>query len=204
MKDPDNKEISKHIDGIERSVDRMARLTSQLLAYARGGKYAVKDLSLGGLIQETLPLLKQGMNPQIRLTAHLPPNVRAIRADQDQLKMVLSALTTNACEAMDGDGSGAIRISVGNTDLDEAFLHDHPGLTAGPHVLLSVQDNGKGMDEETRQRIFTPFFTTHLFGRGLGMAAVYGIVKNHDGWIDVDSEPGKGTTVTVYFPAAPG
>jgi two-component system, cell cycle sensor histidine kinase and response regulator CckA len=204
MKDPDNRDISKHIDGIERSVDRMARLTSQLLAYARGGKYAVKDLSLGGLIQETLPLLKQGMNPQIRLTAQLPPNVRAIRADQDQLKMVLSALTANACEAMDEDGSGAIRISVENIDLDEAFLHDHPGLTAGPYVLLSVQDNGKGMDEETRQRIFAPFFTTHLFGRGLGMAAVYGIVKNHDGWIDVDSEPGKGTTVKIYFPSAPG
>ncbi|MEE9419988.1 MAG: response regulator, partial [Desulfatiglandaceae bacterium] len=94
-----------------------------------------------------------------------------------------------------------IRISTRNMDLDQEFIKDHPGLKPGPHVCLSVEDDGKGMDEETRNRIFDPFFTTHFVGRGLGMAGVYGIIKNHDGAITVESELGKGTKVRIYLPA---
>jgi signal transduction histidine kinase len=199
MKCPENGDISKHIVGIERSVQKMARLTSQLLAYARGGKYAASALSLSGFVRETLPLLEKGMDPEIRLVAELPPDVFSIRADGNQFQMVLSALVANAHEAV--DGSGCIRISVQNMDLDRGFIKDRPGLEPGPHVCLSVEDDGKGMDEETRKNIFDPFFTTHFMGRGLGMAAVYGIVKNHNGAIEVDSKPGSGTVVRIYLPA---
>jgi CheY-like chemotaxis protein len=86
-------------------------------------------------------------------------------------------------------------------DLDQELIKDHPGLKPGPYVCLSIEDDGKGMDEETRTKIFDPFFTTHFMGRGLGMAAVYGIIINHDGTITVDSELGKGTVVRIYLPA---
>ncbi|MBT3260203.1 MAG: response regulator, partial [Deltaproteobacteria bacterium] len=88
-----------------------------------------------------------------------------------------------------------------NKDVDEDFAKENPGLKPGRYVCLAVEDNGMGMDEETRNGIFEPFFTTKFQGRGMGMAAVYGIVKNHDGWISVDSEPGKGTVVRIYLPA---
>jgi len=199
MKYPDNGEISGHIAGVEKAVHRMARLTSHLLAYARGGKYAVKDISLSGFVREILPLLDRGMDPEIRMVAELPPHTFSVKADDNQLQMVLSALVANAYEAV--DGSGSIRISVRDMELDRGFVKGRPGLDPGPHVCLSVEDNGKGMDEETRKKIFDPFFTTHFLGRGLGMAAVYGIVKNHDGWIDVESQPDAGTIVRIYLPA---
>ena len=94
-----------------------------------------------------------------------------------------------------------IRITAENKDIDEGFTKQHPGLKPGSYVCLTIEDDGKGMDEETKDGIFEPFFTTKFQGRGMGMAAVYGIVKNHDGWISVDSELGKGTTVRIYLPA---
>jgi signal transduction histidine kinase len=115
------------------------------------------------------------------------------------MQMVLSAIMTNSNEAM--EGPGRIRISTRNMDLGEDFVKDHPDLKPGPYVCVSIEDDGRGMDEETRKRIFDPFFTTHFMGRGLGMASVYGIIKNHDGTITVDSELGKGTVVHIYLPA---
>jgi len=122
-----------------------------------------------------------------------------VEADRTQMQMALLAIVANANEAI--EGPGRIRISIRQMDLDQESIKDHPGLTPGPYVCLSIEDDGKGMDEETRRRIFDPFFTTHFMGRGLGMAAVYGIIKGHDGWISVDSEPGKGTVVRIYLPA---
>jgi signal transduction histidine kinase len=115
------------------------------------------------------------------------------------MQMVLSAIMANSNEAM--EDPGRIRISTRNMDLDQEFIKEHLGLKPGPHVCLSIEDDGKGMDEETRSRIFEPFFTTKFQGRGLGMAASYGIVRHHDGWISIDSELGKGTTVRIYLPA---
>jgi two-component system cell cycle sensor histidine kinase/response regulator CckA len=200
MKYRERDDISHNIAGIDRSVHKMARLTSQLLAYARGGKYAAKELSLSGFVREILPLLARRMNREIQLVAELSPDVFSIRADHNQLQMVVSALVANAHEAT--NGPGCIRISVQNVELDSRFVQCRSGLEPGPHVCLSVEDDGEGMDEETQKNMFDPFFTTHFLGRGLGMAAVYGIVKNHEGWIDVDSKPGSGTTVRIYLPAA--
>jgi len=184
---------------MKESAHRMAHLTSQLLAYARGGKYNVQTMSLAKFVTDTIPLIKHTLNPDVRVETDLPPDVSAVKADPTQMQMVFSSIVTNSNEAI--DPPGRIRISTRNVELDEAFIKDHPGLKPGPHVCLSIEDDGKGMDEETTGRIFEPFFTTHFVGRGLGMASAYGIVTNHDGAITVDSEPGEGTVVKIYLPA---
>ena len=126
-------------------------------------------------------------------------DISFINADNAQMQMVLSAILANSNEAIEDEG--LIRITAENKNLDEDSAKQHPGLEPGYYVCLTVEDDGRGMDEETRRGIFEPFFTTKFQGRGMGMAAVYGIVKNHDGWIYVDSELGKGTTVRIYLPA---
>jgi PAS domain S-box-containing protein len=177
----------------------MAELTSQLLAYAEGGKYNPQVQSLSDFVEDTLPLIQHTLDPAVRVETDLPLDVNDVEADSSQMQMVLSAIMANSNEAM--EDPGRIRISTRNLDLDQESIKDHPGLKPGPHVCLSIEDDGKGMDEETRNRIFDPFFTTHFMGRGLGMASVYGIVRNHDGAITVDSELGKGTKVRIYLPA---
>ena len=104
----------------------------------------------------------------------------------------------NSLEAI--DGKGRIKIITSEEEVDEEFINHHPGLKPGPYVYLTVEDDGTGMDEETRRRVFEPFFTTKIQGRGLGMASAYGIIKNHDGWISVYSELGQGTVVRIYLP----
>ncbi len=115
------------------------------------------------------------------------------------MQMVLSAILANSNEAIEAEG--LIRITAENKDIDENFTKQHHGLKPGYYVCLTIEDDGKGMDKETKDGIFEPFFTTKFQGRGMGMAAVYGIIKNHDGWISVDSELGKGTVVQIYLPA---
>jgi len=200
MKGIQDEEMTMILKQMKASGLHMAHLTRQLLAYAMQGKYNAKPISLTGFVSETIPLIEHSLHPGIRLETDLPTDISPIKADPTQLQMALSALITNANEAM--EGRGRIRISVQNMDLEPGFVADHPGLEPGPHVCLSIEDDGKGMDEETRKKIFDPFFTTHFLGRGLGMAAVYGIVKNHDGAIEVTSEPGTGTVVRIYLPVS--
>jgi K+-sensing histidine kinase KdpD len=177
----------------------MSRLTAQLLAYAEGGKYQPQDLKLDAFVIQTLSILQHDLSPKVRVERHFPKDISYIKADYAQMQMVLSAILANANEAI--EDVGLIRITAENKDLDEDFTKQHPGLKPGYYVCLTIEDDGKGMDEETRSGIFEPFFTTKFQGRGMGMAAVYGIVRNHDGWISVDSELGKGTTVKIYLPA---
>jgi signal transduction histidine kinase len=110
-----------------------------------------------------------------------------------------SAIISNASEAI--DSTGCIRITGRNIEITEEKSKDFGGLEPGPYVCLKIEDDGMGMDEETRKRVFEPFFSTKFTGRGLGMAAAYGIIKNHDGWVSISSELGKGTTVFFYLPA---
>ncbi|NQU16170.1 MAG: response regulator [Desulfobacteraceae bacterium] len=199
MEFPDDERILGHVEPMKASAYRMARLTDQLLAYARGGRYDPKAVSPNDFIEETLPVIRHIIKPAIHVETDLSPDILKIEADLTQMQMVLSAVLANADEAIEYEGR--IRIITRNEDIDEDFAKHHPGLKPGSYVCLTVEDDGKGMDEETRNRMFEPFFTTHFMGRGLGMAAVYGIVKSHDGWIWVDSELGKGTVVRTYFPA---
>jgi two-component system cell cycle sensor histidine kinase/response regulator CckA len=178
---------------------RMAHLTSQLLAYARGGKYRSQAMSMTNFVQGALPLIAPTLNPEVQIDTDLPVHTMDVKIDPTQMQMVLSAIISNSNDAIEGEGR--IRISARDVELDMAFVKFHPELKTGAYVSLTVEDDGRGMDEETRNRIFEPFFTTHFIGRGLGMAAVYGIVTNHGGSITVDSELGKGTTVRIYLPA---
>ena len=178
---------------------RMSRLTDRLLAYAQGGKYRPENLKLDAFVMQTLPILQHDLKGTVRVETALSRDVSYIKADNTQMQLVLSAILANSNDAM--EESGLIRITAEDKEIGEDFVKQHPGLRPGLHVCLSIEDNGKGMDEETRKGIFEPFFTTKFQGRGMGMAAVYGIVKNHNGWISVDSDLGKGTMVRIYLPA---
>ncbi len=199
MNFPEAERSEKNLNAMKRSGQRMSRLTDQLLAYAEGGKYQPKNLRLDDFVIETLPILQHDLSPTVRVETHFPKDISYINADNAQMQMVLSAILANSNEAIEDEGF--IRITVENKDVDDDFTKQSPGLKPGSYVCLTIEDDGKGMDEETRNGIFEPFFSTKFQGRGMGMAAVYGIVKSHDGWIYVDSESGKGTTVRVYLPA---
>jgi len=192
--------VAGYTKEMKESTRRMAQLTAQLLAYARGGKYQAKTVSLSDFIRETLPLVKYAIDSAIHVDTDLPCCILNVKADLTQMQMVLSAVLTNASEAMKGKG-GRIRVNYKKFVITDDTIKNVPGLKPGNYACLTITDDGTGMDEETRTRIFEPFFTTKFEGRGLGMAAAYGIVKSHDGLITVDSELDKGTTVKIYLPA---
>jgi len=197
---PGDENLSSHAKEMKDSIFRMTQLTSQLLAYARGGKYHVKTVSLGDFVKATLPLVRPVVDSSIDVDLDLPLDMLNVKVDLDQMQMMLSAVLVNAFEAM--EGQGRIRIACRNEIITEENDGNFPNLTPGNYACLMIADDGKGMSEETHIRVFEPFFTTKGEGRGLGLAAAYGIVKNHDGWISVDSELGKGTVVKIYLPAA--
>jgi len=195
----DNEAIRKYGKSINASVQRMSKITNRLMAFTGKGKFQEETISLSAFIKDTLPGLKRTLDPAIVIdTDQLKDNLN-VKADCSQIQMLLSDILTNAAEATEGPGQ--VRISVREEKIDEEFVSTHPDLKPGRYVCLAIEDDGKGMDEETKKRIFEPFFTTKSHGRGLGMAAAYGIVRNHDGGIYVDSESGKGTRVCVYLPA---
>lgn len=189
--------LSRYLEPVLESAARMTEWTRQLLAYAEGGKYRPQTVSLTGFINETLPLLRHSIGQDINLVADMDEVDCPVHIDLAQMQMVLSSIVANAAEAIDGRGT----ITISCKDCRQGAEH-LPGMQPERYVCLSVTDNGRGMDEATRKRVFEPFFTTKFYGRGLGMAAVYGIVKNHGGYIAIDSESGKGTTVNLFLPRA--
>ncbi len=191
--------IDKQLESMKGAGHRMSHLTAQLLAYAEGGKYQPKDLKLDDFVIETLLILQHDLNPEVRVETHFQKDISFISADNAQMQMVLSAILANSNEAI--EDKGLIRITAENKDVDDDLAKQLPALKPGAYVCLTIEDDGMGMDEETRSGAFEPFFTTKFQGRGMGMAAVYGIVKNHNGLIYVDSELGRGTTVWIYLPA---
>jgi PAS domain S-box-containing protein len=194
-----NQEMDEYLQLMAMAIDRMSRLTRELLAYARGGKYRIETILLSDLVRESLLLLKPLFKKSITIETEIPPDLPPIQANKAQLQMALNAVLTNASEAI--ETQGLIRIIGRKEAMTDERVKHFSGLAPGIYASLTVEDNGKGMGEETRGRVFEPFFTTHFPGRGLGMAAVYGIVKNHDGWISVESQLGKGTIVKVRLPA---
>jgi PAS domain S-box-containing protein len=199
MQVPNDEMTSEYFDSLKKSTGRMTQLTRQLLAYARGGKYEVKDISLSVLVRNTLPLLQHTLDPSIYVETNLPDDISKTKGDLTQLVMVLSILLSNAAEAIESEGH--FKIACRNELITKEDAKAFPGLLPGPYVSLTVEDNGRGMIEETKRRVFEPFFTTKFLGRGLGLAAAYGIVKNHGGWISIESQRGRGTRVCIYLPA---
>ncbi len=194
---PDDHNFSRNIEDMKTSAHRMVQLTKQLLAYARGGRYHLQITPIRDFLENTLSLVEHTLKPAVRLETDLPLDLMPVKADRTQMQMVISAIVVNANEAIEKDGR--IRVSARNVELDEASCKG--SMQPGSYVRVTVTDDGKGMDEETRSRIFEPFFTTHFIGRGLGMAAVYGIISNHKGSITVESQPGEGTRVQLNLPA---
>ncbi len=198
---PGNQAVQRFARATNESIFRMSNLTKQLLAYAREGDFWLKEIDLSDFVKNTLPMIKRTLHADIRIETVLKNGLPKVKADNHQLQMTLSAIVKNAAEAM--DNHGIMRITTNCEKVSRHFAVNHPGLNADRNfVTLTVQDQGKGMDEETRARIFEPFFTTKFQGRGLGMAAAYGIIKNHRGFIYVDSAPGRGAIVRIYLPPA--
>jgi len=194
----DNEIVAKYAEKIKNAAHLMSDLTDKLLAYARGGKYQPKPVFFGPFVEDTVSLVKHSINPAIQIEMDFDQDVGKVEADLTQMQMAISAVLTNAVEAI--EGQGVIKIKARRQDSDEEFLKTGVALKPGSYVCLTIEDDGKGMDEETRGRIFDPFFTTKIRGRGLGMAAVFGAVRNHEGWISVESEPGEGTRVRIHLP----
>jgi PAS domain S-box-containing protein len=200
MEFPTNENVaSSYTKKMKTAVERMTLLTDQLLAFARGGKYLAKKVSLCDFVRETVALIKLDLDSLIKVDANSPHDILYVKIDTVQLHMVLSAILVNASEAMEGK-DGEVHVSCRKFVMTDDDTKEFSGLNPGNYACISITDDGTGMDEDTRKRIFEPFFTTKIAGRGLGMAAAYGIVKNHNGWISVDSELEKGTIVKIYLP----
>jgi signal transduction histidine kinase/CheY-like chemotaxis protein len=190
------------IERIERSAQRAAELTSQMLAYAGKGRFRIEQTDLARLVGEMAPLLHSSVSKKAVLDLRLEPATAVVDADTQQMRQVVMNLVTNASDAL-RDGNGTIRVTTGALEADAAFLarawFEH-GLRPGTYAVLTVEDTGCGMDAATLDRIFEPFFTTKAAGRGLGLAATVGIVRGHGGTLFVESRPDAGSRIQVLLP----
>jgi len=194
-----------HVEKVAFAVERASDLTRQMLAYSGRGHFVVQPTDLNALVRENVPLLEVALPKSVRLESRLAHGLPHVDADVGQLQQVLMNLVINAAEAI-GDRGGTVAITTGVREVasGDAELWRASGqpLAAGHYVALEVRDDGPGMAPETLDRIFEPFFTTKFTGRGLGLAAVLGVVRGHRGALSVDSAPGKGTVFRLLF--APG
>ncbi len=192
----------RNAQAIEEAADRAANLTMQLLAFSRRQAVAARVVDMNAAVTAMVPMLQRLIGEQVELRLGLDPMAGRIDADPGQLDQILMNLVVNARDAMP-DG-GRIGIETGNVVFDEAYAMEHFAVEPGEFVLLAVSDTGEGMDRETREHIFEPFFTTKEVGRGtgLGLATIYGIVRQARGHIWLYSEPGRGSTFKLYFPRA--
>jgi CheY-like chemotaxis protein len=190
----------ERLRNIERQVQSGARLTSLLLGYARKGKYEVKPFSLNQLVEQTAYTFGRARK-EFTIHQRLSDDLHTVEGDTSQIEQILLNLFVNAAEAMP-HGGDLILETMNVTDKDMRGKLYKP--KRGNYVLLKVTDTGTGMDKKTQDRIFEPFFTTKEMGRGtgLGLASVYGIIKAHEGYVDVDSQQGRGTTFCIFLPAS--
>ena len=188
------------LKNIERQIHRGADLTTQLLGYARKGKYLVKPVSLNQIVEESATAFGR-TRKEITIGCELADDLLTVEADQGQIQQVLLNLFVNAADAMPTGGELMLKTSNA-THNDIKGKEYHP--VAGDYLRLTVSDTGIGMDEEVRQRIFDPFFSTKATGKGtgLGLASVYGIIKNHGGYIEVQSQKGQGSQFSIFLPAS--
>ncbi|MGE0440757.1 MAG: PAS domain-containing protein [Gemmatimonadales bacterium] len=199
LSDPSFPDASSRLHQVADAANRGGALAQQLLAYARGGKYQAERVSVNEIVTQALHLQKHAMPPRIQLEIDLDPDSPAVEADPVQIGQVVTNLCINATEAT--PGVGRVTVRTRGTNLTEAEVTGRPGLKPGRAVLIEVADSGTGIEPAVVKRIFEPFFSTKFQGRGLGLAAAYGIVKNHRGYIGVDSALGRGTTFSIYLPA---
>jgi len=192
--------LRDHAEEIEKAGQRAASLTRQLLAFSRQQVLKPAPLSLNGLITDMSKMIPRLVGEDIELRLELDPGIGSVVADQGQMEQVVMNLVVNARDAM--PKGGKLVIETATVKLDEAFIHQHPGSRPGSYVVLGVTDTGTGMSPVTLAHVFEPFFTTKEPGKGtgLGLATVYGVVKQSGGYVWVDSELGKGSSFRVYLP----
>jgi signal transduction histidine kinase/ActR/RegA family two-component response regulator len=189
---------------IENAAERAADLTRQMLAYAGKGRFLVEPVDLSSVARETVKLVQPSISKKISLQLNLDGSLPAIRADRSQVQQVVMNLVLNAAEAI-GDQAGLITIRTGSEQVRDRLARNDLGgaeMIPGTYVRLEVRDTGCGMDDQNKARIFDPFFSTKFTGRGLGLAAVAGVVRGHNGAVRVTSAPGAGTTLVVMLPAS--
>ena len=196
--------VYQRLEKIEAAAQRASELSSKMLAYSGKGEFVVSRVDLAAAVREMAHLLEGAVAKKTQLIFELESGLPMVEADVEQVEQVLMSLVTNASEAL-GNTGGTITVGCAagdysNEDLADTYLDDR--LPAGFYVALEVRDDGCGMDEDLQLRIFDPFFSTKFTGRGLGLAAVLGIVRGHRGAIKIDSEPGRGSVFTILFPAA--
>jgi PAS domain S-box-containing protein len=189
---------------VRKAAKRAAELTNQMLAYSGKGRFVIKSINLNEIITEMSHLLDASSEKRATLRYDLAPTLPPVEVDISQIRQVLMNLVINACEAL-ADHKGVVSIATGHFEASEQYLTEsffQDQLSPGRYVYLEVSDTGCGMSPETRQKIFDPFFTTKSSGRGLGLAAVLGIVRGHNGAIRVYSEQGKGSSFKLLLPAS--
>jgi two-component system, cell cycle sensor histidine kinase and response regulator CckA len=193
-----------NINQIELAATRAADLAKQMLAYSGKGKFRVESLNLNRLLEEMLQMMEVSISKKSILRLNLHPHLPTVEADATQMRQIVMNMVINASEAI-GEKSGVIAITTGCMDCDKNYLKHvwlNENISEGLYVYLEIADTGCGMDKGTLAKLFDPFFTTKFTGRGLGMAAMLGIVRGHKGAVKVYSEPNKGTTFKVLFPAS--
>jgi PAS domain S-box-containing protein len=197
---PPSDHVARKIEQIDRSADRAAALTRQLLAFSRMQVLQPQVINLNSIVEEMGKLLPRLIGEDIELVVRPAEELGAIRADASQMEQIIMNLAVNSRDAM--PNGGKLFIETRNADLDQTYTASHPLMKPGAYIQLTVSDTGCGMDEETQSHIFEPFFTTKEKGKGtgLGLATVYGIVKQSGGFIWVYSELGKGTSFKIYLP----
>jgi PAS domain S-box-containing protein len=200
MQVADHPALKADVEEIRKAGERVARLTRQLLAFSRKQRLDPENVNLNQVVGDLAKMVARVIGEDVRLDVATADELGLARLDPGQTEQVLMNLVVNARDAM--PKGGRLAITTANVDLDEEFVERHPGAKVGSYVAVSVRDTGTGMPPEVLGRMFEPFFTTKPLGQGtgLGLATVYGIVKQSSGHITVQSEPGAGTTVTCYFP----
>ena len=199
--------LYKNINEIKKAGKRAENLTRQLLAFSRKQIYLSEIIEINSVIQEMDKMLRRLIGEDISVNMVLSENLPKIKADKSQLEQIFINLVVNARDAVyavsKADYKKKITVETGRVVLNKDYVIKHPGSNEGLHIFFSVSDNGIGMDESTKQRIFEPFFTTKekFKGTGLGLATVYGIIKQNQGSVYVYSEPGDGTMFKIYWPA---
>lgn len=199
---PENSSLREGVIQIQVSAKRAAELTKQMLAYSGKGRFIIEPLDLSKLVEEMANLLKVSISKKVMLECDFAETLPAIEADPSQLRQIVMNLITNASDAI-GEKSGVIHVRTSVQHVTRAIFRDmylSENLPEAEYVTLEISDTGCGMTRETLERIFDPFFTTKFSGRGLGLAAVMGIVRGHHGAIRVESTSGVGTTFKILFP----